>query len=506
MDKATGLAVEDSEGNAIVVTTTFTPKSNSGTTEVEITFDSSDLAGHDVVVFEKLIKDGVEVASHEDITDTDQTIHIVGISTTAKDSLTGTDYVSGDSATIVDTVSYSGLVTGETYTVSGTLMDKATGEVALDSNEEPIVTSTTFVANASSGSIDVTFDITPSDFVGSDLVVFEKLIYSNTEIASHEDIDDEGQTIHVVQIKTTLTSQNGTHYADPKETIELVDTVAYSGLVLGETYSITGILMDKESGEALVDSAGCQIISIAEFCAQASDGVAEVTFTFDASDLTGTAIVAFEELSIDGTVIADHKDIDDEDQTVRIVQISTELTDAEGNHNVSASDSLSLVDSVSYSGLIPGETYQMVGTLMNKATGEALEFEDGKPICAETAFVPDATDGEVEVVFEFDATNLPDGFELVAFEECLDVDGDLVCAHEDIDSDSQTVSLVNTGVEQTQDAPTASISKGKSYAKTGFDLGAIELALIALVITGCVTAGYAIYKVRIRKNGTELEV
>ena len=61
MDKATGkkLMVND---KTIEATALFTPNSADGEIELEFRFDSTGLAGKEVVVFEYLYKEGVEVA------------------------------------------------------------------------------------------------------------------------------------------------------------------------------------------------------------------------------------------------------------------------------------------------------------------------------------------------------------------------------------------------------------------------------------------------------------
>ena len=45
---------------------------------------------------------------------------------------------------------------------------------------------------------------------------------------------------------------DGQHTASPTGEITIVDVVAYSGLTPGETYKMSGVLMDKATGEALL--------------------------------------------------------------------------------------------------------------------------------------------------------------------------------------------------------------------------------------------------------------
>ena len=146
-----------------------------------------------------------------------------------------------------------------------------------------------------------TFDATGLE--GKSVVVFETLFQGETEIAGHEDIEDEGQTVNFVEkpkIGTTATV-DGQHTAEPTGEITIVDVVAYSGLTPGETYKMSGVLMDKATGEPLlVGEEQAQVTAEVEFTPESSDGTVELTYTLDAGSLAGTSIVVFETLYSDG--------------------------------------------------------------------------------------------------------------------------------------------------------------------------------------------------------------
>lgn len=55
----------------------FTPNKPNGTVELEFTFDATGLEDKEVVAFETLYKDGIEVATHADIDDAAQTVKFV---------------------------------------------------------------------------------------------------------------------------------------------------------------------------------------------------------------------------------------------------------------------------------------------------------------------------------------------------------------------------------------------------------------------------------------------
>ena len=77
MDKSTGKPFMV-KGKEVTSTVKFTPDKANGTVEVEFTFDSSNIKkSTDLVVFESLYRDNVEIAVHADLKDKGQTVTIV---------------------------------------------------------------------------------------------------------------------------------------------------------------------------------------------------------------------------------------------------------------------------------------------------------------------------------------------------------------------------------------------------------------------------------------------
>ena len=371
----------------------------------------------------------------------------LSIGTTATDKATGGKDVTDDpEAVVTDKVHCKGLRTGAEYTVTGTLMDKATGKALTGADGKTITASKTFTATDTEQDVDIDFAIGGADLSdGQALVVFEKLYSDGNEIANHEKIDDEGQTVTVKQPKigTTATSGQAGHEGSKNVVTDteavVVDQVAYSNLVTGKEYTVSGTLMDKETGKAIENADGSKVTASKTFTPEGTYGTVEVTFSFDASALSGHEVVAFESLSRTGTEVASHADIDDEGQTVTVTPPtgSTQAHGTEGEKTVPAAETVTVVDTVSYEGLVTGKEYTVTGTLMVKETGEALLDADGNPVTATTAFTPLDTYGTVEVTFSFDASLLG-GKELVAFEQ-VQRDGKTVFAHEDITDEGQTV-------------------------------------------------------------------
>ena len=345
--------------------------------------------------------------------------------------------------TLVDTVTYKNLKVGETYKISGVLMDKSTGEPLLV-NEQQITAELEFTPTTSEGTVELTYTFDGSALAGKSVVVFEDLYQDENVVASHADINDEGQTVTFGQpeIGTTATI-DGEKTAQPTEQITITDTVEYSSLTVGQEYRLVGVLMDKAAGDPLLVGEGeeqAQITSEAAFTPSESSGTIDVLFTFDASALTGKAVVVFETLYIGEEEVTSHTNIEDEGQTVTFVEgpkIGTTAT-VDGQHTVAPSGEVTIVDEVAYSGLTPGETYSISGILMDKATGEPL-LVDGAEVTAEAEFTPESADGTVELTYTLDASTLA-GTTIVVF-ETLYSGGVEIAAHADINDEAQTVEI-----------------------------------------------------------------
>ena len=218
-----------------------------------------------------------------------------------------------------DVVEYKHLVPGKEYTVKGVLMDKATGEPLLI-DEKEIRSETTFTPDEPTGEVIVSFEFDARYIKkDTDIVVFESLYSENKELAVHAEIDDEGQTVTVKIPKIgTKASIEGKKKFTANGDITIDDVVSYKHLTAGKEYTIKGVLMDKSMGKQfLVD--GKEVCSEVTFTPETADGEVTVSFTFDGSVITAdTDIVVFETLYREGTEIAGHADIEDENQTVTI--------------------------------------------------------------------------------------------------------------------------------------------------------------------------------------------
>lgn len=145
---------------------------------------------------------------------------------------------------------------------------------------------------------------------------------------------DVAQTpVQKPSIGTTLTDDKGNKEVVTSKKTTLIDTVEYKNLDRSKWYIITGTLMVKDTGDPLVENGEEITVTSEPFNPVNSSGKQDITFVIDTTGLDGKELVAFETCyRLDGykkgddvsksgrTVVAEHKDINDKGQTVKIVK------------------------------------------------------------------------------------------------------------------------------------------------------------------------------------------
>lgn len=221
--------------------TDFTADGADGIESVTLDFDASKWlkadSPADCTVFEFLLHDGKLVAAHADIDDKGQSFEIAPSEcrTMLTDETDGDHVILPSTTTsLIDTVAYENLIPGKEYKVSGKLMLKDTGK-PLYVGDKAVTAEKTFTPNQPSGTVELRFEFDSSSLDGKEVVAFEKLTKDDVEVAVHEDIDDQNQTV-------TVDKLNGAK---------------------GKTYSKTGVSLSKYAwlGWMLV------IAAIGTFCA-----------------------------------------------------------------------------------------------------------------------------------------------------------------------------------------------------------------------------------------------
>ena len=314
--------------------------------------------GHNLVTFE------VNVERHNYMVDLGPvTDNIIDIYTTATDKEDGDKQVAtNEQVTIIDRVEYTNLNEGREYTLQGVLMDYETAEPLLDRDGNQITSTVTFTPESPNGYVDVTFTLDASQLGGVQTVVFEDLYLNKVHVASHADIEDEGQRVEFSpEIGTTAVGKDtNEHFVYDTPNAVIVDTVHYEGLIPGREFVVQGVLMDRSTGEELIDSQGNIVTSEAHFVPESSSGDIQVEFTFDSTSLVGVDAVVFEDLyrvdtggNANGQLrhVAAHRDINDESQTVsiRLSDLASDLVQTGSNAVIAtAAGGVAVVAAIAY--------------------------------------------------------------------------------------------------------------------------------------------------------------
>ena len=521
------------DGKPVTAETTFTPEKSDGKVEVTFTFDSTGIPQDtEMVAFESLEKNGVELVAHADIEDGKQTTtaHVTGISTTASDGLDGDKNVIADAeTTITDEVAYENALTGIGYTMTGILMDAETGLPILTGDGSEKYTEAD-VAAFMQQLLDVLGlsaqdeDEGIADIVVSDETAEDGSVKKSQTVRVHVDgtfevIDTTYETDEDGLTSATVDTTGKVGYDaltdEQKEAVSDVAVLKDSGIVLN--YSATGELpvsIDMDAlGKFIADNEDLishLVYQTAEFTPEKYDGTVTMDFHFNANDVIDRLggetkdIVVFEVMSKNAVadeegsapvIVASECDLDSEEQTVNLVPtvIGTTATDkSDGDHTLMAGKDAVITDRVTYEGLIPGKEYTLKATLMDKKTGEMLSIND-QHVTAELKFTPNSQNGTIDIdLGKFDASSL-DGHDLVVFEELYkqteqgnEATEVLVAEHKDIDDEGQTVTVTTT-------------PPGGFFGKTGGNDFFIVVSIAALAVLACGCAYYGIKNRRAAK-------
>lgn len=385
-----------------------------------------------------------EAASPAKVTSTN--IPEIELKTSARSIETAEHIAMAKPIKITDTVSYKWLKGNTQYTMKATAMNRTTGQPVKNQQGKATVTEKVFMSNASGvsgtghGSVDVEILVDATGMETHDIVIFEELMLNGKLQASHKDLNDENQTVHIPGAKTSAQEENsGIKHAIAQKDMVITDIITYQNLIPGKSYKVSGVLMDKATGKTLKTPDNKDITVEKEFKPSEANGTVEVKFAFDGSQMAGKTIVVFEEVYFNNHLIAEHKDLQDDYQTIYIPDIGTSLVDEKSESQMAfAEKEMILTDTVTYKNLIPGKTYKIAGTLMNKTTGKPLEI-DGKQVTSTVTFVTEKADGTAQVQFKFDGSQLK-GQTIVAF-ETITMDGIEVAVHADLNDEAQTVRI-----------------------------------------------------------------
>ena len=393
--------------------------------------------------------------------------------TASKDSPTTS---ASTALTLTDQVSYSGLITGASYSLKACLVDAHTGQT-LDNSFGTVACEEKLVPKEASGKIDVHFSIDKPNELPSQIVSYVSLFDAQgQEIVKHHDVKNAQQTVWRPAIVThALCDSTKEQMLGLNTTQHLTDKTELDGLIPGTTYLLKSELVDV--GEDYRSTLAEQTY---EFTAQDTKLSHDATFELDRQSVYGQKLVAQTKLYEGKRCIATHARLDNTQQTIMVPAIKTKLSNKQTSDKTLADFPLQLIDTVSYSGLIPGKQYRIIGTLMNKQTQEPLALDDTQLPLSEVAFTPEEPSGVIEVPFLIH--NQPQtSLDIVAFEK-LYLDETELANHEDFEDQEQSFSIPKPPTPPQPTTPPERLQhKGIKLPKTG------DLLSMGFII--CLAAG-----------------
>lgn len=251
-----------------------------------------------------------------DLGDWDNSCAKFSIETSATDNKDGDKLIEAGTNTVIkDTVSYCAKKNME-FTIKGILMDKATGEPLLIDGQT-VEQSVTFTPTEDCGQLEMLYPLNSSDLAGKEIVVFESLYYKEDKLTEHADLTDANQTIDVIELKTYATNnETGEKTLPANLNVVIKDVVKYC-LVPGQEYTLKGVIADKSTGsEISID--GAPVESTITFTPESTCGEVEMFFNLNTTGLDGADLVVFESLYFEDQLIIEHRDVNDEAQSLSV--------------------------------------------------------------------------------------------------------------------------------------------------------------------------------------------
>jgi len=274
-----------------------------------------------------------------------------------------------------------------------------------------------------------------------ELISFSVAIYKEKTVVNLGTITND-YTKHPEIFTTARDEETQTNEAFASKETVIVDTIYYAGLPkLGVDYTSVGFLVDLDTGErVLID--GKEITGEHTFKAFSENGNVSMKFAFDSTSLKGKSIVVYQQLYLGGKLIAEHCQLEDNPyQTITFLEPSLHTTAVgdDGTKFILPHSQAVITDVVAAEGVVPGLSYDLVGTLMDRDTGELIII-DGVEVTEEMVVQPKNATESFTMKFKVDAASLA-GRTVVVFEK-LYLGGQLIAEHCSLDSEEQSVTVL----------------------------------------------------------------
>ena len=292
--------------------------------------------------------------------------------------------------------------------------------------------------------------------------VTEEGINSNVRITI--DVDEtKSANIDTVAIDNSTKS----HKAYVSESSSITDTITYSGLNPGETYTIKGYVVNGASGASLSPEESKTFTARSD-----GSGTVKLTHTFSSMGLENKKAVAFAFVyDSEGTLVAVHNDRTDADQSVTYYKDATLLTNAYDLYFPDSDkpyyDALVrtglIKDEVHYTGLKSGQTYTLYSQVYEIIDGEVQDtpvelivgagakvdtlttsFATGGSIMGTQTMSGSVTVGPLQIVIPDDGER---EYTFVVYQTLKDSSGNTVVVHADPTDTDQQVTYTYSSID-----------------------------------------------------------
>lgn len=367
---------------------------------------------------------------------------------------------------ITDVATYTNLVENSEYELKGTLMDKNT--------KKPVSTASTTFTAKKNGTVSLDLTLPKANQTQTaQYVVFETVTLDGKEIVTHEDYNDQGQTVTVTlpdapTIDTVAVGVDGSKNM-PINGGTIQDTITHQNLKPG-TYTVSSTVVSLKTNKNLVENVESTVVVKDDSPFTVAINVPSIQE--DLSLLNGTSFVVTEKvIDENGTVIAIHDDLTDADQTLTVVAptppipaVKTTATWENGEKTMTGEGKPGVIlDSVQYTNLTPGTEYTLVGVVHQVNQGkledsgakvDASQYgmisqyfnKDVKSIVTVnvSTFTPTEENGTANMRFTVPADLMKGSKDFVVYEYVVltgDDKATLVSSHENPEDADQTVTL-----------------------------------------------------------------
>lgn len=185
---------------------------------------------------------------------------------------------------------------------------------------KPVTATKKFTPTHRNGTVEIDIPVKAELLAGKTTVVFEDVLREGKEPIVHHDINDKDQTVYSPKAKTTATDGRDGDKIVNDGNVKINDVVEYTSLIPGDTYTVTGKLMDKTTGKTVDCMKGKPVTFKAD---KSGNGKVSVSFFGNCKVKADTQWVVFEDIytgkTPNGTHVVEHHDINDIDQTVTVV-------------------------------------------------------------------------------------------------------------------------------------------------------------------------------------------